>query len=357
MVAYFFLVGVPCVLSIFFRLQGPRKISCKDIAIISFFSLYIIMLGCRNDTCGVDLQNYKHIFREDAELSWGHIFTGKIEQGYHFLSKFIAWINFDFQFFLFVIAAVSVLPLLYLYKKESEIPLLTIALFITIAPFSMYFSGLRQVCAMAFAVPAYYFSKRKKPICFLLTVALAMLFHQSAFILALLYPAYHLRIRRNSLFVIVPLLVGVLIFNEQIFEFLLGFLSDSYVEKYSEYESTGAYTILIVLVVFAAYSFFMPREMKLEEDVIGLRNLLLLSVLIQSFAPVHSLAMRFNYYYLIFVPILIPKIANRSSSRNKPLAKLSVVAMCCFFTVYFFYYAYTSEDILNIYPYIPFWEG
>ena len=353
MLPYYLLVFIPFFVAGFGFLVN-KKIESKIIFYL-FFSLLLLVLCVRDITCGVDLTNYNLYFQEEALAPFSNKYD--LEFGFVLLELISAFFAPEFQLFLCFVAVFAIVPLLYLYKKESEIPLLTIALFITIAPFSMYFSGLRQVCAMAVAVPAYYFSKRKKPICFLLTVALAMLFHQSAFILALLYPAYHLRVRRNSLFVIVPLLVGVVIFNEQIFEFLLGFLSDSYAEKYSEYESTGAYTILIVLVVFAAYSFFMPREMKLEEDVIGLRNLLLLSVLIQSFAPVHSLAMRFNYYYLIFVPILIPKIANRSSSKNKPLAKLSVVAMCCFFTVYFFYYAYTSEDILNIYPYVPFWEG
>ena len=353
MLPYYLLAGLPACL-MFLGKVANKNVSKKKIILV-FFALFVALLGCRDIVCGIDLGNYFLFFQDAAKTPFSNEY--ELELGYVALESIVAWVAPDFQLFLLAVALFSLVPIFLLYRKESESPLLTIALFMTIAPFSMYFSGLRQICAMAFAVPAYYFSKRKKPICFWLTVALAMLFHQSAFILALLYPVYNLRIRRNSLFVIVPLLVGVVIFNEQIFEFLLGFLSESYIEKYSEYESTGAYTILIVLAVFALYSFFMPREIKLEDDVIGLRNILLLSVLIQCFAPVHFLAMRFNYYFLVFVPILIPKIANRSSLKNKPIARLSVVAMCCFFTIYFFYYAYTSEDILNIYPYVPFWEG
>lgn len=317
--------------------------------------LFVALLGCRDISCGIDLNNYFSFFQEAVRSPFSN--EHDIESGYVVLESIVAWAVPDFQFFLFVVALFSVVPIFLLYRKESEIPFLTIVLFLTVSPFSMYFSGLRQICAMAFVVPAFYFTKNKKLLWFALTVVCAIFFHRSAFIVALLYPVYHLHISRRSLFWILPSCTAVFVFNRPIFTFLLTIIDDSYADRYSALESTGAYTILILLVIFAIYSFFLPQEAKIEDEAIGLRNILLLSLVIQCFAPVHSLAMRMNYYYLLFIPILIPKIANRSSAKNLMLAKVSVFVMCAFFSVYFIYNGYTSEDILNIYPYTPFWEG
>lgn len=353
MLPYYLLVGLPACLVCLGKIAG-KNISKKKI-ILLFFVLLVALLSCRDIVCGIDLNNYFSFFQEAVRRPFSN--EHDFEPGYVALESVVAWLMPDFQFFLFVVALFSVVPIFLLYRKESEIPFLTIVLFLTVAPFSMYFSGLRQICAMAFVVPAFYFTKNKKLLWFALTVVCAIFFHRSAFIMTLLYPVYHLRISRKSLFWILPSCAAVFVFNRPIFTFLLTIIDDRYADRYSVLESTGAYTILILLVLFAVYSFVLPKEAQLEEDVVGLRNLLLLSVVIQCFAPVHSLAMRMNYYYLLFVPILIPKIANRSSAKNRMVAKLSVAVMCSFFAVYFIYKGYTSEDILNIYPYIPFWEG
>ena len=109
-------------------------------------------------------------------------------------------------------------------------------------------------------------------------------------------------------------------------------------------------------MIFAIYSFFIPGEEELEEDVRGLRNILLLCVLIQCFASLHTLVMRMNYYFLQFLPILIPKIAKRSSENNRQLADLSVWVMCLFFAVWFVYQAKTGEDLMEIFPYTTYWS-
>jgi len=80
-------------------------------------------------------------------------------------------------------------------------------------------------------------------------------------------------------------------------------------------------------------------------------------VCIQMFAPVHGLVMRVNYYFLPFVPVLIPRIVRRAKESMRQLVLISMIVMYSFFTVYFFYHAYTGADILRIYPYIPFWKG
>jgi hypothetical protein len=100
----------------------------------------------------------------------------------------------------------------------------------------------------------------------------------------------------------------------------------------------------------------MPDEKKIDQDTRAMRNILLLAVCIQMFAPIHNLAMRMNYYFLIFIPVLISRIPKLSNKRFSQIAVISVFVMCLFFTGYFIYDVCYGEDVLEIYPYIAFWE-
>ena len=149
-----------------------------------------------------------------------------------------------------------------------------------------------------------------------------------------------------------PCMAVVYMFKTQIFSFLIAFLW----KEYSDITETGATTILMLLVVFGIYSYVIPEEQLLDHDTIAMRNLLLCSITLQFFAMLHPLAMRFNYYILLFVPILIPRIANRSKERYRQIAKLSEVVMVAYFIYYFIMNGIHDNDTLMVFPYIPFWK-
>ena len=354
MLPYFLLFGIPagyCLGRNWLNIKMTYR--RKEFVLNFFFGCFLVILMCRNITCGTDLRNYAAIF-SDAVLSPFRN-SYEVEWGYNVLESIIGLFTKDYQVNLVILALISVIPIYIMYKKEVEIPYLTIILFLTVAPFSMYFSGMRQVVAMAFAVPVYYFSREKRILPSLLTVAASSLFHKSAWVMIVFYPVYHLQLTKKSLIWLIPGLVFTLAFNQQIFTVILHFMGDRYIEKYSTTTSTGAYSILILLIIFVVYSFLLVRDVSLDKNVVGLRNILLLTAVIQCFAPIHSIAMRMNYYFLPFIPILIPKIANRCSSKNRAMAKLSVIVLCLGLTAIYLREMYTGADILNIYPYVPFW--
>lgn len=355
MIPYFILVGVPAVYCLFYNASGRVWTQNQRKTVITFFFLWLMLLLIfRSIDCGIDLRNYTHYFREAVSHPFSKGYS--LELGYYTLESIIGLLTDNFHIFYATLAVLYLSPVLWMYRREVEMPYLTIILFLVIAPFSMYFSGLRQALAMAFAVPAFYCAQNRQKFRFLLVILAAFLFHKSSLVMLLIYPVYHLKLSRRSLLWIVPLVTGIFLLNRQIFQFLLLFLGEQYIEKYSEMASTGAYSILLLLILLLIYAFLLVRDQQLEADVVALRNLLLLCVGIQCFAPVHNIAMRMNYYFLPFVPLLIPKIANRSSEQNKVISLLSVIVMSVILTLLYFYKAYTDPDILNIYPYIPFWE-
>lgn len=358
MLIYYILIFVPMLIPLA-RSKGVIRIGDKttdqrNVVIVTFFSIYMTMLMMRGMDCGADTAIYHRHFETINRYNIRDLIAlGITDLGHILLAKLVGFITTDSQIYIAVTAVLAVLPLLLFYRREAEIPLLTYLLFATVAPFSMYFSGVRQTLAMAFVVPAWYLAKSKTPIKFLLCVVAATLFHKSAFIIAVIYPLYHVRITFKWLVVVLPVMAVVYVFNDRIFNFLTQFLW----EDYGSAGSTGATTVLLLLLIFAAYSFFVPDEKIMDDDVIAYRNLLLFAIILQCFAPLHPLAMRMNYYFLLFVPLLIPKIANRSSSCNWRIRNISVLVMTVFFAVYFFYRAYADEDTLLLFPYIPFWES
>ena len=358
MVPYFILVALPAlvwVTSKEYRFQIGKKLIYKTRTgcINVFMIIFFLLLALRSTECGIDTRQYLRLFQKYSNMSLSRIvLTQKHELGYKLLNRLIGFLRGDYQLFLAVVSAICVFPLWHFYKRESENPLLTIALFLTVAPFVMYFSGMRQAIAMSIGVIAWYYAREKSPFRFILVVILALQFHRSAMILFTIYPLYHVKITPRWLWAVVPCMVLVFIFKTHIFNFLFTFLWKEY-ELTSE---TGATNVLILLILFAVYSYIIPDERKMDEETTAMRNLLLCSVVLQFFAMLHPLSMRMNYYFLIYVPILIPRIAARSKEQYKQIAGLSVVVMTVFFMYYFISNGIKDNDDLNVFPYIPFWK-
>ncbi len=332
------------------RLIYVSKSGCIDL----FMVILLVMLAMRGIQCGVDTKQYLRLFREYGAVSFPGLFTKyDHEFGYKLLNKLIYVLCGEYQILLLVTACVCVLPLWRFYRRESEKQPLTVVLFLTVAPFVMYFSGIRQAMAMSLGTFVWYAAKERRRMRFLLLVLLCMQIHSSAFMLLLLYPLYHARITKKWLWFVLPCMLGVYVFRNAIFNYALTLLW----KEYHAPSATGATTMLLLLILFGVYSFVIADEKALDKDTIAMRNILLLSIVLQIFALLHPLSMRINYYFLIFVPVLIPKIANRCKKKYAQISRLSVAVMTAYFLVYFLDSVVRDKDALGIYPYVPFWAN
>jgi hypothetical protein len=202
---------------------------------------------------------------------------------------------------------------------------------------------------------AYEFTRRHEFFPFLAMVLLSMTVHTSGFMLLIMYPLYYAKITKKWLYAVVPLLVALFVFNRQVFS-VLSIILERYTRFESIASSTGAYTMLILFAIFTVFAFLVPEEAKMDEETIGLRNFLLLTLVIQMFAPLHVLAMRMNYYYIIFIPLPMPKIIQYRSKRWNQVGIWGRHIMVVFFLLYFFYNAHQGSS-LNVFPYHFFWEN
>ena len=358
MIPYFILIVFPTIIWLFydrvrFNIGNKLIYETKYLSIDAFMLILLCLLSFRGLACGNDTSQYFRLFKEySASKLSGLLSAQNHEFGYKLLNKLVGYITDNYQIFLTITSILCICPVWYFYKKESEISLLTIALFLSVAPFFMFFSGIRQCLAMAIGIFSWYATKNKKPWLFILLVLLALQFHSSSFILFVLYPLYYAKITKKWLWFVVPCMVTVYIFRAFIFDFLLSRLW----EDFGAIQETGAYTVLFLLIAFAIYSYVLVDDALLDQDTIAMRNFLLLSIIIQFFAMLHPLSMRMNYYFLIFIPILIPKIVKCCKEKYRSIGRISVYVMILFFLFYFVNMMLTDNDALNIFPYIPFWK-
>ena len=359
MVPYILLIALPVLvraISNKYRfISGKKLLYETQVASIDVFMIiFLVLLALRGISCGSDTRQYQNLFNEYRTQNFSQLLRSyDHEFGYKILNRIVGVLTGNYQVLLVITSLMCVCPLWYFYKKESESQLLTIALFLAVAPYTMYFSGIRQAVAISLGIPAWYAAKNKKLWRLIAIIILAMQFHSSAFMLLLLYPVYHAKITKKWLWFVVPCMVALFFFRTPIFSTLVAFLR----EDYGAATETGATTILLLLILFALYAYILPADCDLDKDTVAMRNMLLLSIVIQFFAMLHPLSMRMNYYFLIFIPILIPKIANRSKKQFTQIARLSVIVMTVYFMYYFINSVITDKDSLNIFPYIPFWQN
>lgn len=355
MVVFYVLLLVPIMLQHFtvggYNIDYKKK---NKAALALFFILLTVLVMLRHESVGNDTRNYMRFFRDFSAMDWPRVGISDFEPGFSCFNKVVSLFSKQPQFFL-AMAGLAVSALIYpTYKRLCVDSSLTIVIFCTMSTFVVMFSGIRQMLAVGIGFVAYEFTRQRKLLLFVLTVALAMSFHTSAFMLVFLYPIYHARITRKWLYAVVPVLAIVFVFNKPIFS-VLALILEQYTKYDGSIEETGAYTMLVLFVAFAVFAYIIPDESNMDDETVGLRNILLLALAIQIFAPLHTLAMRMNYYFIIFIPLILPKIIACRSERWDQVAVWGRHIMVVFFLAYFFITAYGGGG-LNVFPYHFFWE-
>ena len=356
MAVFVVLLLVPIMMQYLVTGSGYINYEQKNQRALAFFFIFVtILLMLRHESVGNDTRNYIYHFNLFANMGWGEIFTSQKEIGYAIFNKLIAVIFREHQIFFALVAIACSVMIYNTYKRLCLNASLTMVLYCILPTFVMMFSGLRQMLAIGIGFVAYECTRNKKPVHFVLAVILAISFHTSAFMLFFMYPIYCARITKKWLYAVVPLMVGIFIFSEAIF-LRMALIAEYLFDYEVELTETGAYTMLILFAMFAVLSFLIPDETLVDDETRGLRNFLLFSVVLQMLAPLHQLAMRLNYYYIIFIPLLLPMIIRRTSEKWRQVAVAASYVMLIFFFGYFFI-SIQSESNLNVFPYHFFWEN
>lgn len=365
MFPYFLLLILPPLYTILnYAYKHQHNIETGDIGdkkqnpeMLIFFGWLLLLLVCRDETIGRDLPNYKTIWNYSSD-GLKYVFSSFSEVLFRLYNWLLYQCTNNYHIYLAITAILTIIPIAYTYTQNKNHSYLTIVLFVNMSTFIMLFSGIRQALAMAVGAVAYQFVKKKKITPFIIAAFAAFLIHHSGFMVFFMYPLYHFKIKRKT----IPLLVFpfgiVLLFNKPIFELLVNLLKAN--EKYDTVISqTNAYGSLILFVLFAVFVYAITDRMQCDEETLGLQNFLIFACFLQCFAPLHSLAMRMNYYYILFIPLAIGKSLSYPRKSMKQVAHLGAMVLCVFFSALFVLTTYqsyvTGSSTLDTIPYKAFW--
>lgn len=320
----------------------------KVITIVSAIAIVLIQ-GLRHYAVGTDIATYLYGLRLSEHMNfWAGETLYNFGLGYSIYSKIFAMLNVTDTQYLFIVAITIILPITYVLIKNSRMPALSILMYICLGFFMFTFSGVRQSIALAITFYSFRFIKDRKLLMFLLCLGLATLFHKSAMVFGVAYFLYPLKFKIKHLIFNFCFLIFILIFKEQIFNYLFWFYKRSNVVI----ENTGAYKMFLFMILIYISTFFLWRNDSDNLLLNAYRNYLFIAIIIQSFASMSNTIMRVGYYYFIFIILLIPEIIMKHKDYRVRFLMTSIVVLL---SLLFFQFQ-VGSGYLNVNPYKFFWE-
>ena len=338
----------------FYQRNHPERRHVWGIVLMTL--LFTALVALRHPSMGIDLHygestGYLASFQKIADYSFREVAEMKnwmgYEWGYVFFTKLLTCISTDYQVLLIACAVLSIVPiglLIGLYSKDYDFSMIV---YLGLSLSLIVFSTLRQAIAVGICTLSYPFIRKKQWAPFLLLVFLAWLFHSSAIVFLVAYPAYHLKLKRWQRLLGLPVLVGIFLGRYQLFRIAMK-LADKNVTP----TETGAYRLM---VVFALIYLFCVVFWDKEDDVSGgFLNVFYFACICQCFSSINAIAERLGYYFMVGLIIALPNIVK--SLKNEKLRLLFKYGICAAFIafgLYSFYTCYWSQ----CYPYHFFWEN
>lgn len=298
---YFWLVVFIILMAIIFRGEEKKK----WFLITAYFALFFVMGFRHSAVVGVDSAGaYFESFK--AMKYTNPVF--EMNFALFYLMKLIYDITGgNYHLFIILVSGFVIYSYYYLAKHYSTNTLVTIFWFLGMGYYTLLFSALKQAMAMAILCYAFDAIMKKKPIRFVIIVAVAACFHYPALVFLPAYWIAKMNISRYYFIVLAALLVITFVFRSQI----LSWMAQSYKGDESTYANQsvqffGTKVILMILIVVAAYVLRTPGK----EDRLYTVLLLFMGIAIvfQTFCYYNNIFERLADYYYVFSIFCIPMI-------------------------------------------------
>lgn len=310
----------------------------------------ILLVGLRAEQIGIDTQSYAIRFGRYKEYSLTQIFRDTFqEKGFSLLIKVIGFLTDNFQWFAFFVAVLSVVPTIYVIRKFSSEPFLSIILYIVFDYYASTFSLMRQVLAYNICMIGYLFIRKRKFVWFVITVLIAAQFHESAYIFLPAYFLGRVKINKTTIFVTLLTVAVVLRFNNQIGSFIIEHIFTEYALVKT---GAGGWLAMCFLITLFGLLIYPEVKSKRGNDIDGLYMFLFVGMIFMMFSNITQNAMRIANYYYAYVILFIPEVLY--AVRKKRLLvffEYIIVTASLLMYVYFL-----RLDEYGIIPYIPFWQ-
>lgn len=302
------------------------------------FAFLLMLVGLRYNT-GADWAMYTKAFEtipiEGNYPQW--------ELGFVLVSNLFYYLFGNYYVLQFCATLFLLYALFKFYVARTNYPILSIAIFISMFFISIMMAQVRQSIALAIILLGNKYIFERKSLPFVLTVAIAAMFHISA-IFAL--PLYLLNRKMNK--VLAVLLLGfsqIFYFFPELLAHLLDFIQPALpgrigrlVASYSGSMfakkvafGTGLYYIASLIVCF-----ILLIQTQNNEKTCFYRNALLVAFIITAMSNSMTIIGRFQSYYMVFGIVVCANMLDEIKFKSIAMAATKAVLMVVLF-VYFMY--------------------
>lgn len=299
--------------------------------------MLILIAGLRNMYVGPDdTFNYYNEFRAIGLMGYGDIVESFKDPAFYILTKLLKFfIGDNFQLYLIICSSVLIIPLGRFIYRESENPMISYLMFISLGFFNFSMVCIRQSMAIGILILSYDALKNRKLTTFLLYVLMASACHVTALIFLIAYPLcffkYNIRI---MILYIAAMVIAVIVGQDFINSFDLSIIDD----RLGGYQLGNARVLsaagFIQLVLFAIVFALGYRALNKKDSVsTNLHcHLLSLAMIFQSLVFIIAEFFRVSWYFKVYILILIPMIL-AILGKNR---KIYTFIFSILFIIYFF---------------------
>ncbi len=305
--------------------------------------LLTVLSGLRADSVGTDTEAYRAIFTYVASHGW----SSYPEPGWVALNKIVAWAGGDFGSLLWVIAAVTLIPVGIVISRESENKSFALFTYYSLFIFFSIWNTARQTMAMSFVLIGYLALSKGRPWRFVLWALFGALFHLSAVFSLLVLAIRKIRITWPRLVVAMPITFFMGLFmTSNLIAMVAGpyafYLSGDAAKNESPAMMIAlslAYNALLLWVFYSST----PR---LRESL--WMKIFTLGVVLYNLMMNFELGTRMILYFTMAQIILFPYYIYNNTVKQKGLA---ILIICIYLSTMF--YLLIGTNSRNIIPYIP----
>lgn len=394
----FAFIGIYLIGKFFIKDEKKRQLFCSLCPAILLF----LLLSLKASSVGADSQTYvnayyaiggMHKFPSREFFTDLNHFNFKNEYGFIFFSQLFNMVKLPYLAMQVFVYAVICFSLFYSVYKLSRCPVFSFIIFYCFTFFNFFVSGLRQsfaisLCLLALTLIISGGKTVWRTVVFFSLITIAALWHKSAIIFFLAYFIIRIRVNLKMFIVLIFISLFLLLFAEQMYQFInsfSGLLFNTKVADYAPFSAgNGLTNILFIGIILFCFFISYPSKIKtklgitlsekikffnVEDSVVYSREIQEDFTLLDNFSfmllmtfvglwlrytNLYSVAFgRVSIYFSIFVIFLLP-----NSVENIRNFKIKGVLKIILFIAFAGYFAYTviRTNYLAIAPY-KFLEG
>lgn len=359
MIAYTLMLGTIFGISVIVN-NGTKMDRKKKNRLILKLGILLIwgMCALKKETVGIDIAGYKRIYEQSAYWPWFSFSNVYFEEGYTLLMQLFSKNGISFQVFNAFVYALIYFPWYLFLKRYSQMPTLSLLIYICYQFWVFNMSGLRQGIAMSMCLLSFVLLEKKsllRTLLFIFIVLIASTIHRSAVVFLIALGTYLAKVNIKMLSIFALCFVMSMVFREHIVSFVNSFAG---IYQVSEHMELGGSFIMIC--GFAIYIIYTNWGCKYTGECVNTiarvnteaSTYMMLCSIALNLVLNGSNLLRGASYASMFLTISLPA----TIIKYKWKSRLILCSAIGIFLLALFYNDVLLANQLNIIPYKFFWQ-